>query len=133
MKKAEIALRAALLCDDIRREASGKLLLVGTYSGDLLVATIPAVIPLCVLLLAPIARPGRARLEFRFMGGETMLAAGDFSADAAVEDPGALLPLGPFPVPLQTNGPLHFEVRHEAGEWARLGTWRVGLAPQPSA
>lgn len=32
----------ALFCDDIRREISGKQILIGLYSGDLIVETFPA-------------------------------------------------------------------------------------------
>ncbi|WP_433942679.1 DUF6941 family protein [Brevundimonas diminuta] len=44
--------KAAIFCDDVRMEANGKLLLIGTYTGKMIVPSFPAQNQIrCVLIL----------------------------------------------------------------------------------
>ena len=42
MSKLGYKISSVLICDDIRREASGKEILIGVYSSDIIVSSIPA-------------------------------------------------------------------------------------------
>jgi hypothetical protein len=42
---------AVIVCDDIRQEISNKFILVGAYSGSMVINAIPAVIPLGVFII----------------------------------------------------------------------------------
>ena len=48
--KPPVKLDYAILCDDIRKEDNGKMMLIGIYSGDILVPTFPSKLPLSMLL-----------------------------------------------------------------------------------
>lgn len=61
-----IKVETALLCDDIRQEVSGKYILIGFYSGDVLVKRMPIEIPMAFLImLSHPATPATYSLEVR--------------------------------------------------------------------
>lgn len=41
---------SVIVCDDIRQESNGKLILIGVYSDDIIVPSIPTNIALCFLI-----------------------------------------------------------------------------------
>ena len=63
----KISVTSALICDEVRREVSGKLILIGVYTGGI-VATqpLPLVIKL-VVYIAGFAQPGDHVFDFRLM------------------------------------------------------------------
>lgn len=108
-----------LFCDDIREEASGKLLLIGVYSDNMLVKRFPANLPgLCisVKVVTPVDAP-LSSLRIEVMLGERSLhelkvAPADLDDAARVADAmhrtgsGPQFQLGHFMIRL---GPLKIE------------------------
>ena len=50
MTERAFTVESVLLCDDIRREDNGKAILIGVYSGDIVVPQFPAVLRLSLWL-----------------------------------------------------------------------------------
>lgn len=68
-----------IFCDDIRHEVGNKRSLIGVYSGQLLVSTMPAILPkLCVsvTVTTPIEKPFR-KLVIRLLINDTEILRGD--------------------------------------------------------
>lgn len=60
-RRREAKLDYWLLCDMIRREDSGKLILVGIYTPDIIVQAVPAMLPMLSFLLKWNLKPGPLR------------------------------------------------------------------------
>lgn len=105
-------------CDDIRRELSGKVTLVGCYEGDLEVAQFPAMLPkLCaaVRIITPFNRPLK-RVHFKVTKDDEVLIDGVAELEAVEsgikEDSEVLMMFSHFVIsPLQLDAPCIIRVR----------------------
>jgi hypothetical protein len=57
----------SLFCDEIRQEDNGKQLLIGLYNGDMLVESLPILLPSFRILIRYQERPTESRLPVRFV------------------------------------------------------------------
>jgi hypothetical protein len=60
-----VEINAVVMCDDIRRELTGKDILIGVYSGPMVVASFPAQVSSAFWLDVKPIEVGSAELEFR--------------------------------------------------------------------
>ncbi len=60
-RRKEAKLEYWLLCDMIRREENGKLIIVGAYLPDVVVQAVPAMLPMLSFLFAWDLKPGPLR------------------------------------------------------------------------
>lgn len=56
---------AVIVCDDVRREANGKEILIGVYAGDIMVQSFPAVIATSIWLAIRPTEKGPININFR--------------------------------------------------------------------
>jgi hypothetical protein len=107
-----------LLCDDIRKEVGNKRTIVGAFSGDVLIETFPAVIPLAIYLVYRTHSSDEIAMEFEYMLDErplvkiaaTLRKHGGSSEDAVVDLPKLFLTFenpGNFVVNVSVNGKRH--------------------------
>ncbi|WP_433942226.1 DUF6941 family protein [Brevundimonas diminuta] len=123
--------KAAIFCDDVRMEANGKLLLIGTYTGKMIVPSFPAQNQIrCVLILDKIdtshleltARvSGHAGAEF----GELELEI-DIEEDT-LDDLPAWIPLPPLAFSLSEPDTIELSISLNGGEKMLVGTLPVVL------
>src|SRR3972149_4961344 len=79
-----------LICDDIRREDSGKLILVGVYTPDIVTTQIPFVLPsFSVLQRLQSDRPGEWHFRFKLAPLETGKAIIEGMGQAKFAAPGS--------------------------------------------
>jgi hypothetical protein len=116
-----------VVCDDIRREMSGKEILVGVYGSDIAVAGFPTQLALSywVQVYSPEAVLSPATIDFRLMGGED---AQFFAVSVQVMIPrpglGAIsLPAIPFSLQIPTR--LILQMRQRDGDWEKAGEFGV--------
>ena len=128
----------AVFCDDIRREVTGKEILIGVYSGDLLVSRLPA--PVVLAIWVPFERVGNAEgkipIEFRMLdAGENNKSLGYGSIEIAlsdVSDAGALS-LPALAIMLNRSGQLVFQLKQHDEPWQTVASLKVvEPPPQPS-
>jgi hypothetical protein len=105
-----------LLCDDIRREQSGKLILIGVYSSQILLTQFPGNMSLSIFGEISPKRLGEINIEFQFClddeptsGIEMNLTIGALDTD--------LFATPPIPLTLNAPGVLSLRCREERGEW----------------
>jgi hypothetical protein len=123
---------AALICDDIRMEVSGKVILIGVYAGDILLNRIPATIPVAVWLDGRVqGAPGKLKIN---------IYLGDKSEDS-VDTVNDLVPLkqgqnGEFflalnGIPLNVTEPttVTVSIKQNEDDWIIVTTKRILLAP----
>jgi hypothetical protein len=96
-----------IMCDDIRREDNGKLVIIGMYMDTIQVPALPFPLPtLTFLSVLSCDRPGQFRFSFKLKqeeGGTQPLAEG--MGQAPVNDPRQPLVMPIKMVGLQINAP----------------------------
>jgi hypothetical protein len=95
-----ISAKYVLVCDDVRREDNGKLIILGLYLPDMCVSQIPFPIPILTFLMnLESDRPGNFPFQFKLQHQEsgTMLAQGMGVIPVVI-------PQQPIIVPVKMNG-----------------------------
>jgi len=130
-EQADIDVIAAIVCDDVRKEINGKDILVGVYSGGILLNRTPAELGLSFWFLYRPRNTGSAKVELRVSTSEK-----PNSGEAVVElevlqmQDGSFFtpPLGfTFTKPETITG----ECRIGDGDWRPLITMPVGFVSGP--
>ena len=67
-KVDELEIRNRLLCEDVRMEASKKLILIGVFPADIVVAETPARVALAIYMDGQIKTPGEREFFIRYSG-----------------------------------------------------------------
>lgn len=67
---AKYRCETAILCDQVRREDNGKLILIGVYGGGVLLDSYPATLPLSAYVEGQVLEPGIFEAEFQFVDGK---------------------------------------------------------------
>jgi hypothetical protein len=111
---------AALVCDDVRKEINGKDILIGVYSGGILVPQFPGEVTMALYLQYEPTVTGKIDGSIRLTnGGDTTFYQGNFNVSIArVELSSMAFPSVVMPVFAPTN--YVFEIK-ESGETE----WRV--------
>jgi hypothetical protein len=136
MKKfGALKVTAAILCDDVRKEAdTNKHILIGTYSGDIqLNAPFPATMPLAIYfeLVVP---PGHHDVDVRLSGpgkGSGIIKA---IIDQIGEQPMATLVVPRLEVFMEKAGIFAVDIRGNGGRWVNVMKKKVSstVLEQPS-
>jgi len=124
----------AVFCDDIRKEVTGKEILIGVYSGDLLVPHLPA--PVVLAIWVPFERiegkSGKIPIEFRLLDDNNR-PIGYGSAEIEVSDTADTGSLS-FPslgAMLDHSGRLVFQLKQYDDSWQTIASLKVGIRPAP--
>jgi hypothetical protein len=117
----DLRVQNALICDDVRREAeTGKHILIGTYSGDIVLnGAVPAhmVLGLYFELLVP---PGRHEVELQLSGP----GKGSGIIKAVIEQPAgervATLIVPRLEIFMEKAGTFKVDIRAAGGRWQNV-------------
>jgi hypothetical protein len=121
-----------IVCDDIREEKSNKDILVGVYTGDILVPAFPAIIALAAWMKVEASQLGAvAGFEFQVVRAKTSEVLFrvpptniNISArtDFVVRIPG-------MQIVLSGEDTLKFQIKQAGSEWKEAGNIVVGRQP----
>lgn len=124
MTKALASIRAALLCEDIRYEYNGTLILIGVWGPYAMIGEFPVHRKMHLLLLGDFEGDEPVELSFRLVkedgqiiGGASGLAGGEKGTI------GAPLPYGPFSLDLAGPETLALETQDPQGDWVLVQNW----------
>lgn len=118
MSKAfpNIDIVSLVVCDEIRKEDNGKAILIGVYSGDILVNELPIQIGISLWVHLNVSGPGEIPFEFRFVGIKS--AVSELSGNANIKGAGAaIISTPPIPVLLESEGELKIEMKYGDSDW----------------
>jgi hypothetical protein len=90
---SRLKIETGVMCDDVRREASGKLIAIGLYATNLKLAAFPATLVLFCLIVGNAESAGPLETEFRALLDGIVVVEG--KGTAHIEFPGRLL----LPIP----------------------------------
>ena len=111
----------ALICDDVRKEANGKDILIGVYSGNISVKKVPANIMLSAWINLQIEEPGEFNFEVRVIdpSGRTIVD-GKIGLKAKEKHDTASISLPKFSIMAQSMGKLKVQIRKRGGRWQTI-------------
>ncbi|MBL8658325.1 MAG: hypothetical protein JNM75_01065 [Rhodospirillales bacterium] len=116
---AELNVRSAVLCDDVRIENNGKIILIGVYSGNVAVPVTPFVLAVHVWINLSPQVPGEIAVNLRisFQGKPIVSGQGTITA---VDTDDVVILLPKFLVEGDGDGELLVEMQEEDGSWSVL-------------
>jgi hypothetical protein len=132
-----VKVTSALICDDIRREITGKDILIGVYAGDIIVPQVPFSIPLTLWFELSPEKTGPHKVSVRLSyAGEEVFK---LEAGIDVQSVGpAALPLPSFQLASDKLGELVVEFSADEKTWAEVKRKKiiqgavVSLTPPPT-
>lgn len=131
----QFELANAILCDDARREDNGKDILIGVYSGHIVVKSFPTNLLVCLWLQCKTKGTGEVEREIRALdvgGKEIML--GQFGASIVDSEEGyASFSLTKIRLDIQKEGRIKFQWKKKGGRWRTVLIKEIKLAPPNKA
>ena len=128
----DLSTKFAVICDDVRREDSGKLIAIGIYGGDIRVNAYPATLAFSILIFAECTKAGDVKISIRskLNGAVTSERSGSMK----IENAGAVTVNSTgFAVPnIDGDGVVSFDWRVNENEWEEVASMPIALAPPTS-
>ncbi len=98
-----------LLCDEVRQENNGKFLIIGMYTPDIVLATLPTVMPLTFFSVFDADRIGHFALTMKLQHAESGSTLVEARGGLIVQRPGMTVVNARLPnIMFQAAGPYQF-------------------------
>ena len=127
----KLTIKQFIVCDDIRREISGKDILIGVYGSDVAVASFPAPLSLAFWMQfdSPETTTSPINIEFQLMG-ENDVKFATLGVQLLITRAGlGTIALPAIPLSLQIPSNLTLQMKQQGGEWETVGKVRVEKGP----
>ena len=121
--------RNPILCDDVRKEDTGKYILIGVYSFSILLSQIPGQIMLRLFGELIPKSTGELELEFQFCLNDEPKSGVELKLNVTGTDPD-LFATPPVPISIDQPGKLVLRCREGRGEWVALIEKDVSVIPR---
>ncbi len=129
-KEGPLQVITAIICDDVRREANGKDILIGVYGSGMRVEAIPHLIMLAFWLELKTFEIGSHEFSMRIMAPNEAIIFQSPPTRINVENIGySHMALGGVPVQISTTGKMEFQVSISGGEWKTVREIGVEVGP----
>jgi hypothetical protein len=118
MTATKIDIDFAFICDEVRREDNGKLLIIGVYTNDIIVINFPVNLLLTVVVGFNVDEPIETDFELKISHDGRLLSAmrGHFNLEKS-----SITGLQKMPLPnISGPGELQFAMRFGDGEWQTI-------------
>jgi hypothetical protein len=122
----------ALFCDDIRNETNGKQILIGVYTGDILISQFPAVISISVWVAFERINEesGELPIEFRVINTQgTSLGYGSAKLYLTSDLHDGVITLQGLPLQLTQPDRLTFQLKQADDPWESIRSTLVRSPP----
>jgi hypothetical protein len=117
-----IDIQAIILCDDVRREDNGKILVIGMYVGDVLIRQFPTALRLTWLLMGKITSTENPAVEFKVDFNRDASSPRSMAATVSLvqsQDPSTMLVISGIPIEAQEPTSVVLSVK-DGTEWKEL-------------
>jgi hypothetical protein len=129
-----IEITSVIVCDDIRREDNGKLLLLGVYVGDILLPSFPSSIALSFYATGSVKSTQACELEFKIQhglsNGKNPGASAKVTAEGGVVGDTGVIALPRVPFNFDEPTELVFSILEGKDEWRIVERKRIKLREQ---
>lgn len=130
----DMKILSALICDDVRREDNGKEILIGVYSGSILIPTIPANIMLTAWINMEVHGPCEFDFEIRVLDpSDRQIAHGKVHVASSEAHDLSSMALPRFPINAEKEGWLKIQSRKNGGRWRNIIKRRITIAPKQNS
>ena len=121
IRVGNLTFKNAILCEEVRQEKNNKFILLGVFSGDILVEEIPANLGLSFYLEAIIAKPGPTNLWLKMSGpSEEDEALIEARMEAASAGTAATIALPRMDVLMRGEGVFRLSASQDEKDWVTL-------------
>ena len=110
----------AIICDDLRREDNGKLLIIGAYGGEILVSDLPAVLSLRILLGVYSSTTGSVPVSLKIKQDGKTILDGTRSLNFTIADTIGLLGGARILLEIESETWLEIKGRTESSRFRRI-------------
>lgn len=125
-----IGISSVIICDDARREDNGKDILIGVYSGDIIVPSFPAALGLSFWFEYSFDRPGVQDIKFRVVTDRgTELFGVGFKVQVEGQNQSGSFSVGPVAIPMTDPGVLSVQMQQGEDDWSTLKSKIVRKGP----
>jgi hypothetical protein len=106
-----------IVCDDVRREDNGKLVLIGVYGGSILVPSFPATVVLSLVLAVDVSNaPVDVNAKFQVLLGDQKILGGTGQI-RAIGNGRHLFQIKNLLIEAPQAGLLTFQLSQDGGAW----------------
>ncbi len=123
------SVRYALVCDEVRREDNGKLLLIGTYASSIVFQRLPANIGLSLICCIDADQPFSSEANLRALLNDEVIRTARGRIEVQEPSFNNLFPIPKMPLSIREEGTLTFELQFDEESWQRLIAVPVILQP----
>lgn len=118
------SLDAVILCEDVRVEASRKMILIGVYAGNIKPSRLPATLRLCLWMSGRTKKLGNFKIDMQILDDNSRIIQS--TSEPALltnsEMSYSTLNFAEIPVRLESTGIIKFQVRVDSGNWETVLT-----------
>ena len=120
-----VEIQNALLCEDLRPEQNGKWTILGAFSGDIVVPSLPTNIKLTAYIEIFLNKKYRGNIHFRMLldGAECMKISGKMEGNLGY----SAIPLPQFIVGIPKPGSLVAEISTDGQNWLEIIKRRLSI------
>lgn len=120
-----------IICDQVRREESGKHLLIGVYPHNILFPSFPGTIVLSVWIQMLNEKGGNIPVEIRVKdSNDKILTSGGATIQAISHGGLVTLTIPSIPIDISNETVLSFQIREPKKHWKTLKKMPVALSPK---
>lgn len=110
----------AVLCEDVRVESNGKHIVIGVYTGNVVVYALPSTVQLTVWLCLEAKTPGHANVDVRgYDPSGRIMFSGEMEIESR-ESETITTSLPKFAVQIEKEGSIRVQVRPNGGRWKTI-------------
>lgn len=122
---SNISVEYAILCDMVRREDSGKLIIIGVYDADIQTTAFPLKLEVSLLVRFSGVPAEEVKFEIGAYLDETRMMHG--SADITFSDPGSVfVPFPRIPLDVTHEGTIRFDLKIGDADWKTV--WKAPVS-----
>ena len=107
----------AIVCDSVRKEDNGKLLFIGVYPSDILVATYPQIVQLTFWMQFSTDEKTEIEIEFRVKKDRETINKGSGKVIAMGRQQPSVVTFPPTDINIDRECDLYFQLRLENEKW----------------
>jgi hypothetical protein len=119
-----IDIRTVIVCDDIRREWNGKAMVIGIYTGDIILATFPTNLSLSFWMQGKPLASGEHQMEFRVRVNEESPFEMKGALNIVAPESDAIIAFVGVPTVIPAPGALLLAVK-DGDRWVDLCTKKI--------
>lgn len=128
-----IKFTGVLLCDDVRKEMSGKEILIGVYSGDVVVQSYPTTLFASVWAEFEVEGDAPKQIEFSIQspsGNPPVTAELTLIQEAGPPQPVGAVAAGRFPLRIENDGFIEIRAKADGEDFGIIKRKRVLRVPR---